>query len=76
MGKKAFPYFVTCVCTYVIMTLIEIVVLNNLIDIVSTSDMVHMVVYLVLMLTVNPLLTRIITDKIDFSIKNEESSVQ
>ena len=76
MGKKAFPYFVTCVCTYVILILVEVVALNNLIDIVSTSDMVHMIVYLALMLTVNPLLTRLITDKIDFSIKNEESSVQ
>lgn len=76
MGKKAFPYFVTCVCTYVILILVEVVVLNNLIDIVSTSDIVHMVVYLALMLTVNPLLTRLITDKIDFSIKNEESSIQ
>ena len=73
MGNKAFPYFAACVLTYVGVTLFEVIVLNNLIDIVSTSDLVHLIVYLVLMLTANPILTRLITDRIDFSIKNEES---
>ena len=75
MGKKAFPYVVTCIGIYVSLSLIELFGLKVVLDMVSTSFFFHLWVNLALIVVVNPIVTRLITDKIDFNIKNEEGSV-
>lgn len=66
MGKQAFKYILVCMGIYLGISAIEIFLLESLVDFISTKFWIHFIVYIILLLVVNPILTRIISDKIGF----------
>lgn len=69
MGKQMFKYVLVCMGTYMSMAAVEIFLLKPLVDFFGTDFWTHLLVYAILLLVVNPVITKIITNKIDFVYK-------
>lgn len=59
-----FIYLLTSMITYIVVGLIEFFWLNNLLDIISTSYTVHMIVMGICLVIVNPLITFMLVGKL------------
>ena len=54
MGKKLLRYYLLCLCIYLILAGIEIFLLPPLIDLISTSFRVHLIIELILLVIIDP----------------------
>ena len=62
MGKKTFPYILLCTGLYLILSAVEIFLLKPLIDFLGTGYRIHLAVNVILLLIVNPLLVRLLSN--------------
>lgn len=63
MGKQTFKYIGLCMAIYLSMSVVEIFLCKPFIDFIGTGFWTHMVVYCVLLLLVNPVVTYFVIDK-------------
>lgn len=59
-----FIYLLTSMITYIVIGLIEFFWLNNLLDMISTSYTVHMIVMGICLVIINPLITFMLVGKL------------
>ena len=69
MGKNTFKYILFCMGTFLTLTIIEIFLMKPLFDFISDTFWGSFWIYTIIILAVNPVLTKMISDKIDFTIK-------
>ena len=69
MNKTMLKYMLLCMCIFLSLSVIEIFLLKPLFDFITTNYWGHFIIYLILLLIVNPLLTKTISDKFNLTIK-------
>ncbi|MBR4421823.1 MAG: hypothetical protein IKS69_04750 [Erysipelotrichaceae bacterium] len=62
MDKKTIPYILLCTGLYLIVSAIEFFPLKPLIDFLGTGYKIHLIVYLILLLIVNPIIVHYLSD--------------
>ncbi len=72
MVKQTLKYIVFCMAIYLSISAIEIFLLPPLIDFISTDFWIHMYIYIFLLLVLNPIITKLISDKF-FKFNDTES---
>ena len=72
MKKKMFRYLLICMAAYLALTAIEIFILSPLVDMITMSFWPRLAIYCGLLLLVNPLLTRLISNRFDLQTPVEE----
>lgn len=75
MGKKAFAYVGVCMGIFLGLTAAEFFVFDPLLDFISQGFWGHFIMYMILLLIINPLLTRKLADLFKFEEKNEEGEL-
>ena len=65
-------YFGLCLGTYLSLVIIEIFVLEALINMFTTHFFYKVIIYSILLLLINPFLTKFLTDKYKFNIKSDD----
>ena len=66
MGKDTLKYIFVCMTIYLSMSAIEIFLLNPVVDFIAKGYRGRLIVYLVLLLAVNPALTRLLADRFNW----------
>ena len=72
MGKDTLRYIALCMAVYLFLFLLELFPLNPLCDFIGFGFWTHFIIYIVLLLIINPLLTRFISSRFDFREKIKE----
>lgn len=72
MGKDGFRYFVVCTGIYLALAGAEFFLFRPLLDFFGTGVWTPVIVYIVLLLIADPLLTRFISDQIGFKELNKD----
>ena len=72
MGKKTLIYTFVVLCLLLLFALIEVFLLRPLIDMFSFDYRIHLIIYLVLFIFINPLISKIITDKLKIAKMEKE----
>ena len=68
-GKYKFLYFISSFAIYCLLSFLEFFFFDDLLNIVSTRYIVHFAVFVVCLLTVNPLVTYFFVDMLPFKPK-------
>ncbi|MBQ6560253.1 MAG: hypothetical protein IJL85_05435 [Erysipelotrichaceae bacterium] len=71
MGKKTLPYIGLCTGFYLLISAIEIFLGKPLVDFIGFGYRTHLIVYIILLLLVNPFIVRYVTDKMRPAINSE-----
>ena len=74
MGKKTFIYIFVVVFTLLLLALIEVFLLRPLVDMIGFDYWTHLIVYLILFVFVNPIITKIITDNLKIAKMDKEKT--
>lgn len=74
MGKKTFIYIFVVVFTLLLLALIEVFLLRPLVDMIGFNYWTHLIVYLILFVFVNPIITKIITDNLKIARMDKEKT--
>ena len=69
MGKNTFRYILFCMGTFLLLTLIEIFLMKPLFDFISDTFWGSLWIYTAVILIVNPLIVRLLSNRIDFTVK-------
>ena len=72
MRKRLFIYYACCTGIYLLLFLLELFVLDPVLDYFGESFWRHLLVYVVLLLIINPLLTKLISEKLPISRLGKE----
>ena len=72
MVKQTLKYIIFCMAIYLSISAIEIFLLPPLIDFISTDFWIHMYVYIFLLLVLNPIIIKLISDRF-FKFEDVES---
>ncbi len=73
MGKKTLPYIGLCTGTYLLISAFEIFLCHPLVDFIGFGYRIHLIVYAILLLAINPYLVRFCTDKLPLSRNTENT---
>lgn len=71
MGKQTFKYILLCIGIYLCLSAIEIFLFKPLINLIDTRFIIHVIIYNVFLLVVNPIAVKLIIDKF-FNFKSDE----
>ncbi|MDO4198200.1 MAG: hypothetical protein Q4D13_04330 [Erysipelotrichaceae bacterium] len=72
MGNKSLIYYLANTGIYVLLGFIETLVCPFIIDMFTVSSLMHLLVYGVLFILINPIATRIITNHLEFLYPKKE----
>ena len=72
MGKKTLPYICLCTGMYLLLGAFEIFLCRPLIDFIGFGYRTHLIVYLILLLLIDPLIVRYAADKTKYA-RNKEN---
>ncbi len=67
MGKKTLPYIGICTGLYLLLSAAEIFLGKPLVDFIGFGYRLHLLIYTILLLLINPLLVRRVTDRMGFA---------
>ena len=65
-GLYKFVYFLSSMFIYIILGIFEFFCLDNLVDIVSQRYIIHVLVFCISLLIINPIITYELVDKLPF----------
>ena len=71
MGKKTLPYISLCTGMYLLLGAIEIFLCRPLIDFIGFGYRTHLIVYLILLLLIDPLIVCYAADKTKYAQNKE-----
>ncbi|MBR4461516.1 MAG: hypothetical protein IKS51_02930 [Erysipelotrichaceae bacterium] len=71
MGKKTLPYIGLCTGMYLLLGAFEIFLCKPLIDFIGFGYRTHLIVFLLLLLLVDPLIVRYVADKTKYGQNKE-----
>ncbi|MBQ6334087.1 MAG: hypothetical protein IJI46_03330 [Erysipelotrichaceae bacterium] len=76
MGKDTFKYLGVCMGIYLALAAIEFFLLRPLVDFFGTGVYTPLIVYLIILVLVDPILTRMISDLMGFKELNKDGDLQ
>ena len=74
MDKKAFKYIGLCMGVYLGMTIIEALICNLVLGLITDTYWIYLIVYGVILLIINPIATYLIVDMIDPGFKKQSAT--
>ena len=71
MRKYYFKYIISCICIYLFLAALDIFAFKYLIEMFYTGFSKHLIIYNILFLLINPIITKIVVEKL--ILKSEET---
>lgn len=72
MKRRIVLYFLLCLSIFLSLCLIEIFILKPLVDMISFKDSIQYIIYIVLFIIINPVVTKLIADQTKIAILPQE----
>ena len=67
MKRRVLLYFLLCTFIYLTLCAFEIFILKPVIDMITFKDLYQLIIYIVLFIVVNPIITKIIAEQFKIS---------